>query len=95
MLPLAVETMARQSFAGWYRGLFIGFAVVAVVVVLVGLILMYAQRISEQAKDGIGRMDEARANTLPIWELQHLNVSATGIWKAVESARGVLVERIR
>lgn len=95
MLLLAQQTLARESFHGWYRGLIIGFAVVAIVVVLVGAILMYASRIAEQAKDGIGRMDEARATTLPIWELQHMNVAATGIWKAIESARGVLGERIR
>ncbi len=40
-------------------------------------------------------MDEARANTLPIWELQDLDVSATGLWKAVEATRPVLEEKIR
>jgi len=89
------QALVQQSFDGWYRGLVIGFAIVVVVVILVGTILMYASRIAEQARDGIGRMDEARATTLPVWEIQDLNVSATGIWKAAESARGVLAERMR
>jgi len=95
MLTAAQQAVPHQSYDGWYAGLIIGFVVVAVVVVLVGAILMYASRIADQAKDGIGRMDEARATTLPVWELQTLNTTATGIWKAVESANGILRERIR
>ena len=95
MSVLAQQIVQQESFTGWYRGLIIGFVLVAVVVVLVGTILMYASRIADQAKDGIGRMDEARATTLPIWELQDLNESATGIWRAAESARELLKEKIR
>ncbi len=95
MKALALQSIESQSYTGWYIGLITGFAIVVVVVILVGTILMYASRIADQAKDGIGRMDEARATTLPIWELQDLNVSATGIWKAVESTRPVLEEKIR
>ncbi len=95
MRVLAQQVVQRESFSGWYTGLIIGFVIVAVVVVLVGAILMYASRIADQAKDGIGRMDEARATTLPVWELQDLNESATGIWRAAESAREILKEKIR
>ncbi len=95
MRALAVQSIESQSYTGWWTGLIIGFVVVWVVVILVGTILMYASRIADQAKEGIARMDEARATTLPIWELQDLNVSATGIWKAVESTRPVLEEKIR
>lgn len=95
MLQLTAPVLAQQSFHGWYRGLIIGFVLVVVVVILVGAILLYAARIADQAKDGINRMEEARVATLPVWELQDLNVSATGIWKSVESARGLLEERIR
>jgi hypothetical protein len=95
MRALAQKTVQDESFAGWYTGLIIGFVIVAVVVVLVGAILMYASRIADQAKDGIGRMDEARATTLPVWEIQDLNESATGIWQAAESARELLKEKIR
>lgn len=92
---LAQQTVQRESFTGWYTGLIIGFVIVAVVVVLVGTILMYASRIADQAKDGIGRMDEARATTAPVWEIQDLNESATGIWRAAQSAREILGEKIR
>lgn len=95
MRALAVQSVESQSYTGWWTGLIIGFVVVWVVVILVGTILMYASRIADQAKEGIARMDEARATTLPIWELQDLNVAATGIWKAVESTRPVLEEKIR
>ena len=95
MKVLAQQSVESQSYPGWWTGLIIGFAIVWVVVILVGTILMYASRIAEQAREGIARMDEARANTLPIWEIQDLNVAATGIWKAVESTRPVLEEKIR
>lgn len=83
------------SQTGWLAGLGIGFTIVAVVVVLVALILMYAARINDQAQDGINRMDQARGSTLPVWEIQHVNTSVTRIWKAAEAARGVLEARLR
>lgn len=78
------------SFAGWWTGISIGFAVVAVVVVLVALILTYAARIRDQAIEGIGRMDMARANTDAVWRIQEINVSATAIWRSAEKARELL-----
>jgi CHASE1-domain containing sensor protein len=75
---------------GWYVGLGIGFTIVVVVVILVALILALAARIGSQARTGIERMDEARATTLPVWEIQKINVSATAIWRAAESARRLL-----
>lgn len=75
---------------GWWIGLGIGFAIVGVVVVLVALILTYAARIADQARDGIERMDLVRSSTLPVWGLQDINVSASGIWRAAEAARKIL-----
>jgi CHASE1-domain containing sensor protein len=75
---------------GWYVGLGIGFAIVAAVVVLVATILTLASRIGSQARTGIERMDQARATTLPVWEIQKINSSTTAIWKAAESARRLL-----
>ena len=89
------SVLAADSHTGWYAGLGIGFAIVAVVVVLVAMILMYAARIVDQARDGIERMDGARESTLPVWELQHVNTSITRIWRAAEAARGVLEEKLR
>jgi len=75
---------------GWYVGLGIGFAIVAAVVVLVATILTLASRIGSQARTGIERMDQARATTVPVWEIQKINSSTTAIWKAAESARRLL-----
>jgi hypothetical protein len=78
------------SFPGWWTGIGIGFAVVVVVVILVSMILTYAARILDQAVEGIGRMDMARSNTLSVWRIQDINVSASGIWRSAERARKLL-----
>jgi hypothetical protein len=92
MTPLLNHSdgILAASFAGWWVGLTIGFAVVVVVVILVAMILTYAARIRDQAEDGIARMDMARSNTLPVWRVQEINVSATGIWRSAEAARKIL-----
>lgn len=78
------------AFTAWWISISIGFAVVVVVVILVALILTYAARIRDQAIDGIGRMDMARANTDAVWRIQEINVSASGIWRSAEKARKLL-----
>jgi hypothetical protein len=78
------------SFPGWWTGIGIGFLVVVIVVILVSMILTYAARIRDQADEGIGRMDMARANTVSVWRIQEINVSATGIWRSAERARKLL-----
>lgn len=85
---LFIAQVSRGAeYTGWYVGLGIGFAIVAVVVVLVAMILTHASRIGSQARTGIERMDVARETTLPIWEIQKINSSTTAIWRAAESAR--------
>jgi hypothetical protein len=81
---------AAETYTGWYVGLGVGFTIVVVVVILVGMILSQASRIGHQALDGIELMDEARDASLPVWDLQLVNVSATSIWKAAERARKTL-----
>ncbi len=78
------------TFLGWWIGIGIGFTVVVVVVILVAFILTYAARIRDQAQVGIGAMDMARSNTVSVWQLQEINVSATGIWRSAEKARTLL-----
>lgn len=78
------------SFPGWWAGIGIGFLIVVVVVILVSFILTYAARIRDQAQEGIARMDMARANTVSVWRVQDINVSATGIWRSAERARMLL-----
>lgn len=92
MMLLAQQGDVGRSaeHVGWYVGLGIGFTIVVVVVVLVASILTYAARIGSQARSGIERMDEAREATVPVWEIQKINVSTTAIWRAAESARKLL-----
>ncbi|MDQ3719180.1 MAG: hypothetical protein M3350_00045 [Actinomycetota bacterium] len=91
MLLAQQEQVTRSTeYVGWYVGLGIGFTIVAVVVVLVAMILTLAARIGSQAREGIEGMEAARAATHPVWEIQKINVSATAIWRAAESARRLL-----
>lgn len=78
------------STTGWQIGLAIGFTIVVVVVIFVGLILMYAHRIADQAATGIGAMDGVRANTQAVWRIQDINRATSGIWRSAETARKVL-----
>jgi len=84
------EVSRSTEYAGWYVGLGIGFTIVAVVVVLVAMILTLAARIGSQARAGIEGMDQARASTVAVWEIQKINSSTTAIWRAAESARRLL-----
>ncbi|MHB8656515.1 MAG: hypothetical protein ACYC91_00955 [Solirubrobacteraceae bacterium] len=70
----------------WYVGLGIGFAIVVVVVIIAATILALAARIGAQAREAIDAMDQARATTLPVWQVQQTNVSLTAIWRAAEAA---------
>ncbi len=95
MLLTAITRSARVPHTpghnfGWYIGIGIGFAIVVVVVIVAAAILALASRIGAQAREGIDLMDEARMNTVPVWEVQKINVSLTAIWKAAESAREIL-----
>jgi hypothetical protein len=87
---LTIAATHPEDYAGWYVGLGVGFTIVVVVVILVAMILSQASRIGHQALDGIELMDEAREATLPIWDVQKINVSATAIWRSAETAREVL-----
>ena len=78
------------SYTGWWVGMGSGFLIVVVVVILVSMILTYAARIRDQAQEGIAWMDAARANTVSVWRVQDINVSATGIWRSAEKARKLL-----
>ncbi len=82
--------LLAASFTGWWAGIGIGFTIVVVVVILVSMILTYAARIRDQAHEGIGRMDMARANTNSVWRIQDINGSAGAIWRSAERARKLL-----
>lgn len=78
------------STGGLTLGLVIGLVIVVVVVVLVMTIITLAHKIAGQATAGTHGMEEATLNTMAIWGLRDINRSATGIWRAAESARKVL-----
>jgi hypothetical protein len=77
---------------GWYIGLGIGFAIIVVVVILVGAILTLARRIGVQAREAIDGLDEARVTTLPLWDLRDTNRSLQAILDAARRARTILRE---
>ncbi len=80
---------------GWYVGLTIGAVVVAVVVVLVAIILGLARRISVQARSITGGLNQARVNTLALWDVDKVNESLRLTTRHAEEARGALEGRAR
>ena len=90
---MLIAAATNDSYTGWYVGLGIGFLIVTVVVILVGMILSQASRIGHQALDGIELMDEAREASLSVWDLQVMNTQASSIWRNAESARQLITGR--
>ena len=82
--------MAAVSLSGWYVGYVIAAVVITIVVVLVGAILFLARRIGQQAAAITEALDEARINTLPLWELDKVNGGIRSIIKSAQQARQVL-----
>ncbi|HSH58387.1 MAG TPA: hypothetical protein VK988_01870 [Acidimicrobiales bacterium] len=64
---------AGAVLTGWFVGLTIAGVVVAVVVVLVAIILGLARRISVQARAITGALNQARVNTLALWDVDKVN----------------------
>jgi len=83
-MPVAV------SLTGWYVGYVIAAVVITIVVVLVGIILALARRIGVQAMQITASLDEARINTLPLWDVDKINTGVRSIIKSAETARQVL-----
>ncbi|MGI8777945.1 MAG: hypothetical protein ACR2LJ_11345 [Acidimicrobiales bacterium] len=83
-MPVAV------SLTGWYVGYIIAAVVITIVVVLVGIILSLARRIGVQAMQITAALDEARINTLPLWDVDKINTGVRSIIKSAETARQVL-----
>ncbi len=78
------------SLTGWYVGYIIAAVVITIVVVLVGIILALARRIGVQAMQITSSLDEARINTLPLWDVDKINTGVRSIIKSAETARQVL-----
>jgi len=82
--------MTGVSLTGWYVGFIIAAVVITIVVVLVGIILALARRIGVQALQITAALDEARINTLPLWDVDKINTGVRSIIKSAETARQVL-----
>ncbi len=75
---------------GWYVGYVIAAVIITVVVILVGAILALARRIGVQAQEVTAALDEARINTLPLWDVDKINTGVRSIIRSAEQARQVL-----
>ena len=78
------------SLSGWYVGYVIALVVLVVVVVLVGMILGLARRIGVQALAATQALDEARINTLALWDVDKINGGIRSIISSAEEARMAL-----
>ncbi len=78
------------SLAGWYVGYIIAAVVITIVVILVGIILALARRIGVQALQITAALDEARINTLPLWDVDKINGGIRSITQSAREARAML-----
>jgi len=78
------------SLAGWYVGYVIAAVVITIVVILVGIILGLARRIGVQADAITGALDQARINTLPLWDVDKINGGIRSIIRSAQEARTAL-----
>jgi hypothetical protein len=75
---------------GWWIGMTIGAVVIAIVVVLVAIILGLARRISVQARSITGALNQARLNTLALWDVDRVNEGVRLTILHAEDARRAL-----
>lgn len=78
------------SLTGWYVGYVIALVVITVVVILVAIILGLARRIGVQAMDAVEGLDQARINTLALWDIDKINGGIRSIIGSAEEARAAL-----
>jgi len=82
--------MFGVTLTGWYVGYVIAAVVITIVVVLVAIILSLARRIGVQADQITTALDEARINTLPLWDVDKINGSVRSITRSAQEARAIL-----
>ena len=78
------------SLTGWYVGYAITAVIITIVVVLVAIILGLARRIGVQADVVTGALDQARINTLPLWDVDKVNGGVRSIIRSAQEARAAL-----
>ena len=79
-----------MSLAGWYVGYVIAAVVITIVVILVAIILSLARRIGVQADAVTGALDQARMNTLPLWDVDKINGGIRSSIRSAQEARTAL-----
>ena len=82
--------MAGVSLAGWFVGYIIAAVVIAIVVINVAINLGLARRIGVQADQITTALDEARINTLPLWDVDKINGGVRSITQSAQEARALL-----
>lgn len=82
--------VAAAVLTGWYVGLAIAGVVITLVVVLVAIILGLARRIGVQAVAIRDALEDSRVNTLPLWDVAHVNDTLRSITQGAAQARGAL-----
>jgi heme exporter protein D len=82
--------MIGVALTGWYVGYVITAVVITIVVILVAIILSLARRIGVQADQITSALDEARINTLPLWDVDKINGGVRSITKSAQEARAML-----
>ena len=82
--------MEAVALTGWYVGYVITAVVITIVVVLVAIILSLARRIGIQADQITTALDEARINTLPLWDVDKINGGVRSITRSAQEARALL-----
>ncbi|HJV08721.1 MAG TPA: hypothetical protein VJ653_03545 [Acidimicrobiales bacterium] len=83
-------SLAAVDLSGWIVGYIVAAVLITVVVILVGIILGLARRIGVQADVVVGALDQARINTLPLWDVDKVNGGVRSIIKSAQEARSVL-----
>ena len=78
------------ALTGWYVGYVITAVVITIVVVFVAIILSLASRIGVQADQITAALDEARINTLPLWDVDKINGGVRSITQSAKEARMML-----
>jgi len=85
-----MTVIAAAQATGWWVGLVLGFAVVAVVVVIVAMLLTLAGRIAHNANEASARLPAVRDHTDALRQVPHINESAVSVLRAARAARKAL-----
>jgi uncharacterized SAM-binding protein YcdF (DUF218 family) len=79
--------------SGWVLGWIIGAGVVVIVVALLLLMIRGAANAAEKAEAVLAALDEAKINTLPLWEVDTTNQVAGRIVESATAAREYLASQ--